>query len=640
MARLTKNLESQGLSTSRISRLLRPLHTKCTALATLHPTPLARHYGSKPSSAEFHPLDILPPPDSFRSYHIEHRPIAAAIYSVRDCFREIVLKTKTAEVHGSPSRVTRLADLCSIIVGENMQGEEELGADPEADSEQLAEMENLYEIIPVQYRRFALLAHALDIVLRCSRHFTLLSILLDVSLQHDLYHESCVLLHRLLQASVSPASGMGSVLCLCHPAHSNYLVDLFQKWKGAGRPTSVLIRILTEILVKTARPELWRCRALARLARELHNQDFHSLLDMVGHLVQMSPPESARRKLGACGSDLEKISLTDQLNRWLNHSSSSFMSHSPDLTSILEFLERCRQSGVHQNADALAATVVCWATHYLSVTTPSIDTHSSISRLLGEVVSPTVTMYNLLVEKSFGIKEASMIARLQDSKDVLQAYASCLRSENLLLLEASLWACILRFVETSMDFLVQCGTRKDVSLYREELMDLVDDAERRCFGSGLHVVGAFPCSEATETGWRWEEIPGCWVECHLPARKKAKHHSKVEHRYSRGFASNPRSSLQNVNRTVVHHPLPSSLDLSFKSLVSSALSNRTQLHGHSVSRQTSGARTPTPHDRGIEPTLLRTCQMRENFDVPAPSDDALDLFAYTEIPPISHCIQM
>ncbi|KAJ6558564.1 hypothetical protein DFH09DRAFT_534123 [Mycena vulgaris] len=639
MTRLTRNFESQGLSIPRIGRLLRPLRSKCIVLATMHPAACDKHpsstYGSKTRSIEFHPLDILPPPDNVRSYHVDHRSVAslrAAIYAVRDCFREIVVKTKTTEALGSVQRVPRLADLCSIVVGEHMQVDEDFEADTEEDSEQIAEIERLYEVIPVQYRRSALLAHALDIALRCPHHFTLLSILLDVSLLHDLYHESRVLLHLLLQASVAPAAGMGSALRLCHSAHSNYLVDLSQKWNGAGRPTSVFIRILTETLVAAARPELWRCKALRRFTRELHNQDFHSFMDMAGRLagsigrVQMAdPPEDPIYTYGMRKLRTEETSLLDQLSKWLNYSSPFSHSHSQELPSILEFLERCRQSGVHKNTDSLAATLVCWATHYLSVVTPSVDSHSSISRLL-EDISPTVTIFNLLIEKSFGVNQSS-IGRLQGGRVILQTYASSLRAKNLLLLEASLWACTLRFVETSVEIMGRCAAQKEVGYYREELMDLVEDAEHRCFGSGLRCVRSAPGPQAAE-GWRWEEFPGCWVQCHLPASKKAKRHHEDRQRCSRVVTKPPSApsaptALHNVNRAVDNEDyrgLSSSFELSFKSIVSSALSNRTRLHGYSTQTST--------------PTLLP----RHNYtsDVPA-SDDALNLFAYADFSPVS-CI--
>ncbi|KAJ7128879.1 hypothetical protein C8R43DRAFT_931126 [Mycena crocata] len=630
MTRSARNLESQGLSTSRISRLLRPLRTKCIALAAIHSTPCVASttYGSK-ACLESHPLDILPPPDSLRSYHIEHRSVAnlrAALYAVRDCFRDVIVKTKPAEGSAPTQRVTRLADLCSIIVGENMQGEEDLGDGAEDDSEleQVIEMENLYGIIPVQYRRSALLAHALDIILRCPHHITLLSILLDVCLQHDLYHESCVLLHCLLQAAVSPVS-VGSVSRLCHPSHSNYLVELQRKWEGVGRPNSVFIRLLTEALAGAPRPELWCCKAIGKFTRELHSRDFTLLMYMAGQLVisivddhirEGHENDTFRRKRRAF--DTDETSLSDALNRWLNYSSSFRPSHSPDLISILEFLEQCRLSGTHRNGDSLAATVVCWATHYLSVTTaPGMDT------LLKSVSSPNVQMYHLLVQ-------ASMTSRLQDNRASIQAYACGLRMQGLLLLEASLWACTLRFVETA----IVGHTQKEVALYREELMDMVDDAERRCFGgrSHPHTIGSTPHSEIagriTDSGWRWEEIVGCWIQCHLPPAKKVKHHHEPEHRsvnrchdgvLTRTRRSSIPSPALRAQHTVMDAQIrggPGSFELSFKSLISSALSNRTKLH--SVREQ----ETRTVHGALLPPHEV------EGESISA-SDDALDLFAYT-----------
>ncbi|KAJ6593696.1 hypothetical protein B0H19DRAFT_31626 [Mycena capillaripes] len=598
------------LSTSRISRLLRPLRTKCIALAIFPSTPCATTstYGSKACSVEYCPLDILPPPDSVRSYHVDHRSVAglrAALYAVRNCFQEIVIKTKQLQASGAPQRIPRLADLCSTIVGENIEGEDNLAADGE-DLEQLTEVESIYEVIPVQYRRSALLTHSLDIILRCPHHFTLLSILLDVSLQHNLYHESCVLLHRLLQAAVSPASETGSAR-LCHPAHSNYLIDLCRKWSDT-HPTSVLIGILTTVLVETARPELWCCKALAKFTRELHNQDFQSLIHMASQLVtSVAEVRSKRRTFG-----IEESFLTNQLNKWLNYSSS--FPPSEDSTLILEFLEQCRRSGVHQKtseSESLAATVVCWATHYLPVAMPGADT--SIYRLLKDV-SPSVTIYNLLVEKSF-IKETTV--KLQDTRLLLQRYARCLRAKNLLLLEASLWACTLRFVEVSTERFGPCSSRQEVSLYREELMELVDDAERRCFGSSVRSVGSSPCRQVR---WEWEESMGCWIQCDLPPAKKAKHYHEL------GKPSATRSRRLSTKPQCVALPLAaadngsvSTFELSFTSLVSSAISNRTKLHGHSDYAQL--WRPPA-----------RTLLLPPEDIIPA-SEDALDLFAYTNSSP-------
>ncbi|KAJ6495558.1 hypothetical protein C8R47DRAFT_1115480 [Mycena vitilis] len=590
------------LSTTRINRLLRPLRAKCVALAALPWTayPTSATYGSK-GCPEPPPLAILPPPDTVRSFHIEYRSVASlrtALYSVRDCFREIVLKTSgPAQAFDAPQRVPRLVDLCSTIVGENLEGEEDLAGDVEEDSEQLSEVESVYEIIPVHYRRSALLAHALDIVLRCPHHVTLLSILLDVTLQQNLHHESDVLLHCLFQAAASRASP-GSSFRLCHPAHSNYLIDLCRKWKEADRPTSVFIRVLTTVLVEAPRPELWCCKALAKLTRELHSQDFASLMCMAGQLVssvadaQIEEPREhrqfKRRKFGT-----EELPLASHLDRWLNYSTS--FPPFQEATSVLEFLDKCRQSGAHQStSEPFAATLVCWATHFLSVAAPGSD---APYHLLADV-SPTVTMYTFLVEQSF-LRQTPV--QLQESRVRLHDYACHLRAKNLLLLEASLWACALRFVETSAHLLGPC---REVGLYRQELMDLVDDAERRCFGSGLRVSG---CNPAPQPLWEWEDGMGCWVQRDSPCAKKAQCQSRVLHRPSAMMAR--------------AHPVdgnsPSIFELSFTSLVSSAISNRTSLHAQS---------------QLVRPSL--TAPSRTRLPPPledvTPSDDALDLFAYSD----------
>ncbi|KAJ7782868.1 hypothetical protein B0H16DRAFT_1494687 [Mycena metata] len=599
----TMYLESQGLSTSRISRLLRPLRTKCIALTAAYPTTYAKPvaYGSRTTSDESPPLNVLPPPDASQTDHRSVATLRAALYGVQACFREIVIKTQPPEPSRAGQRVPRLADLCSTIVGENIEGEDASTAE---DSDQLAAMENLYEFIPVQYRRSALLAHSLDITLRCPHHFTLLSILLDVCLQYDLEHESRFLLERLLQVAVSPIADANSPLRLCHPAHSNYLFDLLLKWNGAGRPPTGFIGILTTVLVQAARPELWSCKALTRFARGLQQQDFRSFMDMasqlVGSLVADEPHETLIRKHRTFGA--EESSLTVQLNKWLNYSSP--FPPSEHWPWIFEFLEQCRQSGVHRNiADPLAATVACWATHYLSITAPADDT--CLHQLLKEI-SPTVTMYNHLIEKSFGIRQTTP-PKLEEIRDILQAYACCLRAKGLLLLEASLWACALRFTETSKDLLGPCVSREKIARYREELMDLVDDAERRCFGR----LGSSPC-QALRPRWEWEKSLGCWAERDLPPTKKAKLHHE------------PCNDIH-VHRTYAEdetgHGCPeSTFELSFTSLISSTLSRRTKLH-------------PSTPQRMLHPTLTyprgqaRTLHFEDT--IPA-SEDALNLFAYTE----------
>ncbi|KAJ7251776.1 hypothetical protein B0H12DRAFT_633624 [Mycena haematopus] len=502
-----------------------------------------------------------------------------------------------------------------------MEGDED--SDAGEDLEQLSEIEKIYEVIPMQYRRFVLLAHSLDIILRSPHHFTLLSILLDVSLQHELYHESCVILHWLLRATVSPASDAETPR-LCHTVHSNYLIDLGKKWAEAALPMSVFVRVLTTNLVEAvprACSDLWTCHALTRFTRKLSAQDFPSLLNMAstiiasslgdGHLQTEEPHEDPLCKRRTCSTT--ESSLTDQLNKWLNHSSS----FPPFQNSILEFLDQCCRSGAHRGpSKSLAATIACWATHYLATTTPNASTHSTLHRLLNDV-SPTVTMYNALVERIFGIEQTTT-TKLQDSRATLQVYADRLRANNLLLLEASLWACALRFAETSADLGV-CALGNEVSLYREELMVLVDDAERRCF-------------QAPQSGWEWEESMGCWIQSDMPPPKKAKNYHEIGHGcVAKSLsASCPLSDIQNEIACEDRRNHASAFELSFTSLISNALSSRTKLHAQPLAGQ---LRRRSSIRRSIHRTLLSPHTTSYPSDDTTPtSDDTLNLFAYyTEI---------
>ncbi|KAJ6497881.1 hypothetical protein C8R45DRAFT_984541 [Mycena sanguinolenta] len=626
------------LSPTRISRLLRPLRAKCIALATVHPTPST--YGSKTCPADSHPLDVLPPPDTVRSYHVEHRSVTSlrvALYAVRDCFREIIVKTKPMAF--GVRRIPRLADLCSTVVGESMEGDEDCSPDAEEDSEQLSEMENIYEAIPVQYRRSALLAHSLDIILHFPHHFTLLSILLDVTLQQEIYHESCIILHWLLRVTLSPASDANSTPLLCHTAHSNYLIDLGRKWVEATLPMIVFVRILTTNLIDApplTQSELWTCHALTRFTRKLSTQGFESLLDMASSIVSSlptaEPAERSQRKHRTRGT--EEFSLTEQLSKWLNYTSS----FPPFQNSIHEFLDQCYRSGVHRSPSKLAATIVCWATHYLAMATPIANSHSFLHRLLKDV-SPIVTIYNLLVEHIFSVKQTTIV-KLQESRAILQVYADGLRANNLLLLEASLWACALRFVETDLD-----GLGNEVSLYREELITAVDDAERRCF-------------QAPQSEWQWEESLGCWTQCDQPPAKKAKHHHEIPRSSKRRgcIATESLSAscpLADVKNKVVagknRLAYASAHALSFTSLVSHAHRTKPHTQRRSIHRPllptptkiyTPDETTPTSDDAldlfaytgGFRQRLLSPPTKIYTSDDTAPtSDDALNLFAYTEI---------
>jgi hypothetical protein len=162
---------SGDIPTSRISRLLRSLRVKCSALESSSSTATASKqyctvYSTKsiaPSDlGSTPPLQLLAHPNSssnrvyFSQADIENQALAKRIYAIRDAFRDIVVKSDTEHsiqtVHAL--RVPRLAELCANIIGADLEAEpdsedEESLQDVEFDNR----AEELYEFVPSRYRR-------------------------------------------------------------------------------------------------------------------------------------------------------------------------------------------------------------------------------------------------------------------------------------------------------------------------------------------------------------------------------------------------------------------------------------------------------------------------------------------------------
>lgn len=150
-----------ALSTSRINRLLRPLRTKCTTLASLHPSvnhyaSLYTTYSSKGASfqSEIPPLS-LPHPPRLSAENCGLASLRSSIYAVRDCFKEIVVKSDGSRTQKltPTSNVMSLTSLCAIIIGENLESEIDADATEAERDEQLASIYAIYEAVPLQSRR-------------------------------------------------------------------------------------------------------------------------------------------------------------------------------------------------------------------------------------------------------------------------------------------------------------------------------------------------------------------------------------------------------------------------------------------------------------------------------------------------------
>ncbi|CCM00609.1 uncharacterized protein FIBRA_02645 [Fibroporia radiculosa] len=167
------------LTTSRISRVFRPLRAKCITLAEFFPiAPVRRHtlvsvtYANKtrpasrstPIEHDTPPLAVLQPPETLGSRihldrtSVENLQLSRKIYEVRDAFRNLVQVALGPGNGHKPNstRIMSLAAMCSVVVGEHIQSElraceeDELVEDENASAKL---MDELYEAVPPHYRR-------------------------------------------------------------------------------------------------------------------------------------------------------------------------------------------------------------------------------------------------------------------------------------------------------------------------------------------------------------------------------------------------------------------------------------------------------------------------------------------------------
>lgn len=379
-----------------------------------------------------------------------------------------------------------------------------------------------------------MLAHGLDIILEnCPHHPTLLSVLLDVCLTHNLVYEAEALLRALLGSAIALHPTQTSGPRLCHPAHSNFLVDHYERWNAAGSSGRTFARLVVEVLHKMQSPEAWVCKAMNKFAQAIWTKDFLSFMYLVSDCMATAAGEALK---GVASAVVHKATaLNNQLRKWVNravdHSFSPSATSSKDEDNLehcegtLGFLELVLARGMCKNPykgndttsppDASAA-IVCLATHWLSkwhnILPPT--QFAPVVHLLRGVIPQTST-YNHLVTNILAHKTP-----INELREALYSCTAALRSHRLLHLEASLWACTLHHIEIP-DYerlLSRCNGEARVRKYRHQLIDLVDDAEKRCFGLSINDTNknVFPkdtsfLTKVEDCEWSWEPMIGSWV---------------------------------------------------------------------------------------------------------------------------------
>ncbi|KAK0195220.1 hypothetical protein F5146DRAFT_277074 [Armillaria mellea] len=572
---LASATDSDRLSVRRISRLLRSLRVRCQALrlcSTVPTAQVATYSCRRGASCSDTPLSLLPPPNSAASRLIFDRnsstvlELSRKIYAIRDAFRDLVLNTRPSE----SSSYATLAALCATVIGQNMEHRDGSDAEGEQDIEEDS-AELLYEAVPAPYRRRTLLAHSVDLIISvCPPHATLHRILLDVTLEQGLLHESETLLSALLVLALSSTH-------ICHPSHLDFFTELRGRWcASTGHTQKMFLQIMGDSLSTIRIANVWHSKSIDRF---IHSSPVDFFVRAACILIEFLIR-------GSC-DEQSTMDLSRKLIRWIyRHFLPLDELHHDTILDLIgicdEFdTDRCQSGWIHQ----LRCAVVCVGTQLLPNCQNS-RRHPLLVYL--RKVAPSPSTYEVLVECVFVSSP-----NFRHSKAQLQKYSTALHAHNLHQLHASILSCILCHVDRLLGSL--CIEKAEAMAYQQELIELVDDAEKRCFGTEHNGDGHFV----------WEPILGCWI-------RSARDLSPPRKRLKRVYSS---VSEESDSTLVCDEWSPADQSLAFASLLRNAVSSRTILH-QQISPKKMRFSPPSSSPAGQCPS----------------SDDALDLFVYPTSP--------
>lgn len=408
------------------------------------------------------------------------------------------------------------------------------------------------------------IAHALTYVLEtCPHHPTLLNALLEVCLSHNLLAEARVVLSCLFGVAIKPRTHSTYPCPLSHPAHKNFLSTL----RGACSTSILNDRTFSRVLIdtlsqpSTSKLHAWTSKAMIRLARELRERDLAGCFvplcsGLAVAIAENTPKTRPGTKAGKEPHEgLDKL-LDDGLERlakWtismLDRLHASTSDEADEFDACVYFLTNTALHDLHVSDEpphsppaCLANALVCLAAYCLaSPHAASLHPHG-LSELRAILHSAHIkaSTFDGLVSHIFPLPRFELFAMpLAESEhsntptppptladvhgtgmEALSALAGPMRTHGLLKCEAALWLAALQHIEelisspTVTQSMTTPGRKLSQSqLYslRLELMDRVEDAERRCFGCGPARGAHDLPTPAGEGEWEWEEMVGSWV---------------------------------------------------------------------------------------------------------------------------------
>ncbi|KAI6044684.1 hypothetical protein EDC04DRAFT_2936428 [Pisolithus marmoratus] len=541
------------LTTLRVSRLMRPLRTKCAALATYIKS-TSKSSGTLATRGRSSAPPWACSAGIVRKSELEHssmadRELSRHINAVTDAFRNTMVaafRTPCSE------RIISLAAICGSIVGANIpvtisdfSGNASLEDSVDEDVIR-AFAEEIHESVPPHYRRFSVVSHALSIILHTYRHHTLINNLLDVCISFGILYDAQHLLNIVLSQVFTFQNPSCLSLAPSSP-HDTYLVDLHTRWISGYKKqksahdmppftTSAFCQAVLSAFTLSGSPPLPAWNAFIKLVHTVSRQDVDSFIRVISAFATFLFSSGLHRlRTGDRSPVAGNVCIRElqlQLVEWLHDLWDSLAPSwsEPDLLSsqglylLVDVLENCctassNDDGKFAAGNTLPDIVTVFATQTLIHFEDFGDRLASI--LQG--INPVPTTYHRLVlylNQPEDTHESQVFSEYFMSQ--LRMYSSVLCSRKLLKLDASLWACALSYFERTIKTPLQ-GNSSLLAEYRRKLIDNVDAAERRYFGqtqpSSSPPIsfpqrvkgGRRPHLRKPSGHWEWEEMVGCWV---------------------------------------------------------------------------------------------------------------------------------
>ncbi|KIO25480.1 hypothetical protein M407DRAFT_8371 [Tulasnella calospora MUT 4182] len=298
------------LSLAQIHRALRPLRTKVLALSKSITAAGATSRTKQTSVSAFqerNPLTIVPHPSRFqfssRSSSIlsEWDPasheldtglsiidFARKAHAISDAFRNVVTRAYGDELSQRTSAIPPLMEIVTAIIGDDIEAsviellranrplnsdDSSFEVEDDDEEDETTVIDGCYEQIPEHLRRWALVPHAVKMILiRAPNSPTILETCLDIALEHRSTRDALCFLRRIL--SVAFTRRQSDDIPIKSSQHGDYLVHLLRKPNHPSKPITSAwsdIQFTEEVISAISRmdpgdqEELWCCVAVRAL---------------------------------------------------------------------------------------------------------------------------------------------------------------------------------------------------------------------------------------------------------------------------------------------------------------------------------------------------------------------------------------